>query len=88
MKAVLIFELPEDKEDFDLARKATDFSMALNDIQNEVFRPARKHGYDDKQIQVLVDELDDKSEGKATELISLLEERYYKIINNYGLSEY
>jgi hypothetical protein len=58
----------------------------LSEIKNEVFRPARKHGYPSSDIQRLLEELDNASEGKATELIGLLEERFYQIINNYGLS--
>jgi hypothetical protein len=86
MKAKLIFNLPEEKSEFELAQKGVDFAEALSEIKNEVFRPARKHGYPSSDIQRLLEELDNSSEGKATELIGLLEERFYQIINNYGLS--
>jgi hypothetical protein len=86
MKAKLIFNLPEEKSEFELAQKGVDFAEALSEIKNEVFRPARKHGYSSSDIQRLLEELDNSSEGKATELIGLLEERFYQIINNYGLS--
>lgn len=86
MKAKLIFNLPEEREEFELAQNGVNFSIALNEIKNEIFRPARKHGYNDANIQKLVEELDNVSDGKATELISLLEERLYQIINSNGLS--
>jgi len=78
MKGILEFNLPEEQEEFDLANKASALRNTLTDAENFVFRPARKHGYSDQEIQKLVEELDNLSDGKATELISLLEAKFYE----------
>lgn len=55
MKATLSFNLPEEQDDFDIACKATKMSIALFEIRQQVFRPARKHGYADKELQDLIE---------------------------------
>ena len=45
MKVSLIFNLPEERPEYDIAMKGMNFSIALDRIRNEVFRPHRKHGY-------------------------------------------
>jgi hypothetical protein len=45
MKATLEFNLPEDKELLDNALMAENYKAAFFEIWQEVFRPARKHGY-------------------------------------------
>ncbi len=74
-KAILSFKLPEEQEEFDTARRGINFSIALERVGNEIFRPARKHGYQDAEIQKIVDEHE-----WATALIGLLEERFYEIL--------
>ena len=58
MKAVLEFNLPEDKEDLDLTMQASSMHSALWETRQEVFRPARKHGYPDTAIATLLEKLD------------------------------
>ncbi len=86
MKGILEFNLPEEQEEFDLANKASALRNTLTDVGNLVFRPARKHGYPDQEIQRLVEELDKMSDGKATELISLLEAKFYECANDNDVS--
>lgn len=38
MKATLIFDLPEDKPDYNLANRASEFSCAIDEIRNELRR--------------------------------------------------
>ncbi len=103
MKATLTFNLPEEQEEFKLATKGSEAHGAIHEIGQEVFRPARKHGYPDHKIQALITRLDDlarKAAGYvdseetstvmeeyegATELVSLLEQKFYEIINAYNL---
>lgn len=80
MKATLHFDLNEDREEFRDCMQATKMSAALHDISNNVFRPARKHGYDDAALNALIEKNED-----AVEIIHLLEVKYYEIINSYGL---
>jgi hypothetical protein len=79
MKGILEFNLPEEREEFETAVKAGKYSAAIDEIGNEVFRPARKHGYGTKEIQDLID----KNPEDATELISLLEDKFYEILRSY-----
>jgi len=79
MKAILEFNLdePEDKRKFDIANKAEDMQIALWDIAQEIFRPARKHGYPDAEIQDLLT----KCGGAGEDLIGKLEDKFYAILN-------
>lgn len=92
MKATLEFDLPEDKDDLLLALNATKYTIALEEIGNQVFRPARKHGYLDVNIQSLIEkgdevkvEIDGISYGVATELVSQLEKLFYEILEREGI---
>ena len=49
----LKFKLPEESEEYRSARLGSKYQIALERIFNEVFRPARKHGYSDKELQTL-----------------------------------
>lgn len=89
-KASLHFNLPEEREEFETAVKAGDYKLALWEISQEIFRPARKHGYADQKIQKLLLDIDHNADisseyGKGTELISLLEERFYEILRERGI---
>lgn len=80
-KAILEFHLPEEENEFQAAIQGQDCRMALWDIAQEIFRPARKHGYSDQRIQELID----KNE-KAVELIGLLETRFYVMLEERGIN--
>ena len=51
-KATLTFNLddPEDKANFKKAANANEAYLALWSIAQEIFRPARKHGYSGAQL--------------------------------------
>lgn len=79
-KVTLQFNLPEETEEFQAAAKAGRMEAALLDIGNDVFRPARKHGYFNKQLQELIEKNPD-----SQEIIGILEDMYYEILENYKL---
>ena len=85
MKATLSFTLPEEQEEFKIACDAGKLHGVLWDTGQEVFRPARKHGYSDVKIQNLLNKLDEiKTEegyGAGTELVNLLEQKFYELLN-------
>jgi hypothetical protein len=83
MKAILEFNLPEDREEYDIMLKGNDYLSCLYDISMEVFRPARKHGYPDKRIQELLEKNED-----AYELIGLLEEKFADILTQHEVDIY
>ena len=95
MKVLLKFNLPEDREEYENAMNGSKYASQLEEVTQRIFRPARKHGYSDRKIQELIDKLDrladkedgiteadqlnDKFSAGATELISLLEEKFIEI---------
>ena len=103
MKGTLEFNLPEEQEEFEQAVNAGKMSAALFDIRQQVFRPARKHGYNRADIQQLIDKLDElvaqhasatdwprdeyQSFKDATYLISLLEGLFNQILDENGVGE-
>lgn len=76
MIATIKFKLPEEQDEFDLACRSANMSIAIEQIGNEVFRPARKHGYSD----VIIAQLLEKCGEAGTELIWHLEQKYYEIL--------
>lgn len=60
--------------------KVDAYADALWRTGQEIFRPARKHGYADKQLNLLVEE-----NVAVAEAIGLLEDKFYEIINELGL---
>lgn len=76
-EVILKFNLPEDREDMEQALKAGAMRSALWDISQEVFRPARKHGYSDAGLEQLTqDQID---------VIAKLEEKFSSILTGYGI---
>lgn len=94
-RATLSFKLPDEEEAFHHAVKAEAMATFLWDVENEIFRPARKHGYPDGAVSRLLAALDHLAgSGKmaedhprdedgrpldASDLIGLLEKHYYSL---------
>lgn len=57
-KVTFQFQLPDESEELNTYIQAEDFKAALWDVSQEVFRPARKHGYPNQDIQNLIQKLD------------------------------
>lgn len=68
MKARLYLNLDDVEQKKELKRclKAVDYLLALQEIQQEIFRPARKHGYSNENINDFV--FDRLSKYEQTEL--------------------
>ena len=56
MKATLEFNLPEDNYEFDLARKAPELLINLENIKRQI-RTCRKHGHNYASADELLDDL-------------------------------
>lgn len=78
-KVILEFDSIEDREELATTLKAGNMQSALWDIAQEVFRPARKHGYSDEELQALVN----LSHGE--ELVSKLEVLFYQILEKHDV---
>jgi hypothetical protein len=81
MKATLEFNLPEDRSEFTLACNGAKYHSAIWDISQEVFRPARKHGYSGNQ------RLNELLEAPGvSEAIDHLAEIFYRILDEHEVS--
>jgi hypothetical protein len=72
-------EEPTTRNDFILATKANLLMLTIEETWNRCFRPAFKHGYEDKRIQDLLEKIGDD----AYELIRLIGEEYQGVKNDY-----
>lgn len=86
-KAILEFNLPEEQEEFEMAARASDYSIALWDIAQDIFRRARKYGYPPGKIQDALEKMnvvasDGRIDNAGEELIGLLEEEFYSILRD------
>lgn len=81
--ATLTFQLPEEQEEFTRATQAGAMHSILWDTSQEIFRPARKHGYSDSRISELIESI---GEDKAEQLIGLLEERFHALLSAEGVT--
>ena len=89
MKAILEFNLPEEQSEFDMAARANSMHAALWDMAQEIFRPARKHGYNNQDIQATLNHADtvttSEGYGAGTELVSQLEKMFYEILEEHKI---
>jgi len=76
MKAILEFDLnePDDRMHHKMAVDSQDMLIFIWDVEQDVFRPHRKHGYANLRLNQLV-----ANHPEVREAISLLEEMYYKL---------
>lgn len=95
-KASIHFNLPEEMQEFHDAVHAADYKLALWEIAQEIFRPARKHGYADAAIQKILDKTDEAvvvadvggimyEVGAGSELVNMLERKFYEILREKGI---
>jgi len=78
--AILIFDLDTNREEFELAQKAGAMASALFEVRQDLFRPARKHGYQDTRLLEL-----EKENPGFEEIIGRLEELYTEILIEHDI---
>lgn len=82
-KVILEFNLPEESDDANLAMKAASMASAIFDIRQEVFRPARKFGYSNQDIQQFIDK-----HPESVELIGMLEKLFSQVLEEHDVLEH
>lgn len=89
--ATLKYNLPEEQDEFKDAMQGSDCKLVLWEIAQEIFRPARKHGYADKQIAELIASIDAAVEAQHPEGFNRMdlawEERHINAEDLIGLLE-
>ena len=87
MKITIETSDQDDERKLKLMLKAESMAAALFEIQQEILRPARKHGYSDRNIsQFFNDSLPDKELSERVELVAALETRFYEIVHAHGIN--
>ena len=82
MKITMTFNMPDDASEHTLAMKASDLYLCLWDTTQEVFRPARNHGYSDAAITKCLEQCGEHGE----ELVGLLEGKFHEILSERGVN--
>jgi len=85
MKASLHFKLPEEKVEFNNATKANEMKGLLFEISQEIFRPARKHGYSDPRMKKFLDK-SGQLNPEIADAIGVLEEMFYELAGESGVN--
>ena len=81
MEKKIILTMTDEDNDSDMLRylNGPKYAIALWEISQEIFRPARKHGYSDRQVNEYLD-------GNDTYLaIGRLEEMFFEILAKHNL---
>jgi len=73
--ATISFDLPEEKENLQMALDAWQYKHALEEVWNKVFRPMFKHGYSDEAVNKAIAKCGDNA---AFELVEALASLYNK----------
>jgi len=81
--ATLKFKLPSEQYEYRGATKGCDALAALWDIQQEIFRPARKHGYSHPKMGAL---LEGEQADKILEAIGIMEDMFRDILNEHDIN--
>lgn len=82
MKAVLEFNLPEDQSDFEVYSNGPNYHNALRDTFEEVFRPHRKHGYNNPKLEKLA------KMRNVSKAIDMLEDMFLEILKERDIKLY
>ena len=82
MKAILEFSSNEE-EAVIAAIHAPNLAIALGRIRDEVFRPARKHGYPDQSLEELLED-----NPGSYDIIEKLEQKFSSILAEEGVGRY
>ena len=85
MKASLHFNLPKEREEFNNAAKANEMKSLLFEISQEIFRPARKHGYSDPRMKKFLEE-GGQLKPEIADAIGVLEEIFYELASESGIN--
>ena len=95
--AILTFDMDEQKEEFEQAVNAGNMANAIWDIQNDLWRPAFKHGYPDGEIADIIKQINsvlattelkdqDGDPLTAESLISVLSGKFNEILDEHGVN--
>lgn len=80
MRVTMSFKLPEDHDEYELAMKGSAASAAIEDIAWNVFRPYRKHGYEDPELRALFE-----ANPVIYDFMSILETKFRAILVDHGV---
>ena len=88
MKGVIEYNLPEDQTAFELSQKVESLPTTFLEIINEIFRPARKYGYNDPILANFLNDLTEEQKEKVEDFVYLLEKKFHEIVSKNGFYDY
>jgi hypothetical protein len=77
-KATLTFNLPAEADDFEVAKDGWKYKSQIEDIWNHVFRPYRKHGYNNQELNKVIED----NPEVADKIIESLIEIYHQVLRD------
>lgn len=80
-QVTLKFKLPEEDSEMKLALRAAEYQDALHRVSQEIFRPHRKHGYDNPKLQGIIN----ANPEVCQEVIGILEDMFFEIIKELNI---
>lgn len=88
-KAILEFNLPEDREDFEMAQNGWKFRAALQEIDDDLLRALVKYGQPRSvRLADFYDKLSQDDKKIIAEFVDVLRADMYEIINDKGVALY
>jgi arsenate reductase-like glutaredoxin family protein len=78
MRNYLKFDLPEEQEQLDDALKGSHYKWKLEEIWQNVFRPYYKHGYQDQELNDLLEKMGED----GNKLMDKLADLYHEVVND------
>lgn len=76
----ITYTLPEEDAEMKLAINAASYREALYKVSQEIFRPARRHGYNNAKLQALMND-----NPASHEIVGMLEDMFYEIVKEEGI---
>ena len=76
--ATISFNLPEDRQELQVALDGWEYKIALEEAWNKVFRPMFKHGYSDEAVNKAIAKC---GENNAFELVEALSVLFNKLVS-------
>lgn len=79
-KAILEFNIEDGfgREELDDALNGSKYKCQIEDIWTQVFRPYRKHGYNNPEINEIIEKMGEDGD----KLMEYLIDRYFEVVND------
>lgn len=89
MKLILEFNLPEEKDEARMAQNAVSYLSALQQIDNDIFRPITKYDASkDEEINALIAKMSKNEKARFIKVVDLMRSQLYAILEENEVNLY